>query len=153
MAMNSDIISQDNIRLQVNVQDWRGAMKAAGDLLVSGGYTTDRYTQEMITAVEELGPYIVVAPGLALAHSRPAPSVLKTGLSLVTLAQPINFGSEENDPVHIVFGLCATDNNNHIQLISRLVEFLDSEENIEHLKTSHSHSDIYGAINNIEQGA
>lgn len=149
----SEIISKKNIRLKVRVNDWRQAMTAAGRLLESEGYTMADYTREMIEAVETYGPYIVVAPGIALAHSRPAPSVLKTGLSLVTLVDPVSFGSEENDPVFIVLGLCAISNNDHLEMISRLVEFLDNEDNIELLKSSSRIDDVYFAMNNIEQGA
>lgn len=150
--MINEIISRENINLQINAKDWRAAMTAAGNLLVTGGYTTPSYTEEMIAAVETLGPYIVVAPGIALAHSRPAPSVLKTGISLTTLASPINFGSEENDPVSIVFGLCATDNNSHINIISQLVNFLDGDNSTLFLQESQSIEDVYQAINNVNQG-
>ncbi|CAM4044117.1 PTS sugar transporter subunit IIA [Rahnella bruchi] len=150
--MINEIISRENINLQINAKDWRAAMTAAGNLLVTGGYTTPSYTEEMIAAVETLGPYIVVAPGIALAHSRPAPSVLKTGISLTTLASPINFGSEENDPVSIIFGLCATDNNCHINIISQLVNFLDGDNSTLFLQESQSIEDVYQAINNVNQG-
>lgn len=150
--MTNEIIAKANIDLKVRAHDWRHAMQLAGDLLSQNGYTTEAYTQEMIQAVETLGPYIVVAPGIALAHSRPAPSVIKTGLSLTTLVEPISFGSEENDPVEIVFGLCATDSNSHIQIISRLVEFLDDEENLEYLKYSTDVNDVWKAVNRVEEG-
>ena len=42
--------------------------------------------------VDEHGPYIVIAPGLALAHARPGPEVLADGLAVVTLAEPVPFG-------------------------------------------------------------
>jgi len=150
--MTNEIIAKSNIELKVRAQDWRHAMRLAGDLLTKNGYTTEEYTQEMVHAVETLGPYIVVAPGIALAHSRPAPSVIKTGLSLTTLVEPVNFGSAPNDPVEIVFGLCATDSTNHIQIISRLVEFLDDEKNIEFLKRCTDSCDVWLAINRVEEG-
>ena len=150
--MTNDIVSEANIELKVRAQDWRHAIRIAGELLCKNHYATAAYTEEMIEAVETLGPYIVVAPGLALAHSRPAPSVTKTGLSLTTLAEPIPFGSEENDPVEIVFALCATDSNSHIEIISRLVAFLDDEENIEFLKHCTDRREVYLAINRVEEG-
>lgn len=150
--MTNEIIAKTNIELKVRARDWRHAMQIAGNLLSQNGYTTRDYTQEMIHAVETLGPYIVVAPGIALAHSRPAPSVIKTGLSLTTLVEPVSFGSEENDPVEIVFGLCATDSNNHIRIISRLVEFLDNEKNLDFLKRCTDSNEVWHAINRIEEG-
>lgn len=148
--MLNEIIPGQNIQLKTSAADWRQAIRAAGDLLVAGGYTTPDYTLEMIEAVETLGPYIVVAPGLALAHSRPAASVIKTGLSLVTLATPVNFGSEENDPVQIVFGLCATDNHSHIEMLSQLVQFLDEPQNIALLESATDVNTLYLAINHLK---
>lgn len=150
--MTNEIIAKANIELQIRALDWRHSIQLAGDLLTKNGYTTNDYTVEMILVVEDLGPYIVVAPGIALAHSRPATSVIKTGLSLITLAEPVPFGSEENDPVDIVFGLCATDNASHILIISRLVEYLDDEVNLEFLRCCTDVYDVWRAINRIDQG-
>ena len=77
-----------------------------------------------VDAVAENGPYIVIAPGIALAHGRPSEAVLEVGLSLVTLAQPVDFGNEANDPVRLVIGLCATDHNTHIDIMAELATFL-----------------------------
>lgn len=149
----SEIISRANIRLKTTASDWQHAIAKAGALLESAGFVTGDYTREMIEAVDTYGPYIVVAPGLALAHSRPAPSVLKTGLSLITLAKPVNFGSDDNDPVHVVLGLCAVSNNDHLDIISQLVVFLDDEHRIEWLKSVNDINDVYSAMNNAVQGA
>ena len=65
----------------------------------------------MIETVEKMGPYIVIAPGLALAHSRPSEAVLKTGLSWVRLSTPVKFGNKANDPVSLVIGLAGHDEN------------------------------------------
>ena len=65
-------LPDEAIVLGARADDWRGAVRLAGDALVASGVTTDEYTQEMIETVETLGPYIVIAPGFALAHSRPS---------------------------------------------------------------------------------
>ena len=74
-----------------------------------------------------VGPYIVIAPGIALAHSRPSPAVLRAGISLVTLLEPVAFGHRENDPVRLVIGLAAVDEEGHITALSTLAEFLSDE--------------------------
>lgn len=93
------------------------AIRAAGSLLVASGRTTSEYTDQMLAAVEEFGPYIVIAPRIALAHARPSEAVLETGLSLAVLAEGVNFGSP-NDPVRLVFGLAAKDHDGHISVLS-----------------------------------
>jgi PTS system ascorbate-specific IIA component len=124
MSELSDLIPVEAIRLDVAAPDWRGAVRAAGDLLVASGVSTDAYTQEMTRNVEENGPYIVIAPGFAFAHARPSPAVRRTGMSWVRLASPVNFGHETNDPVHLVVALAATDSGAHTQAMGALARLL-----------------------------
>lgn len=119
-----------SIKIQQSVTSWRESFEVAGAGLVDSKRTVAAYTQEMIQAFEELGPYMVIAPGIALAHGRPSESVIETGLSLVTLSTPIEFGSESNDPVALVIGLAAKDHDSHIDLMAALSELLMDEEKI-----------------------
>lgn len=115
------------ITIGAGATDWRDAVRAAGRALVASGATTDAYTDEMIATVEALGPYIVIAPGIALAHSRPSPAVRRAGISLVTLARPVEFGHRTNDPVALVIGLAAPDDEGHVSALATLAEFLTDE--------------------------
>lgn len=150
--MNNEIIPLMNIRLQIDVADWREAVMAAGELLVSGKCTLSAYTDEMLDVVDQYGPYIVVAPGIALAHSRPSASVLTAGLSLITLSSPIPFGHEENDPVWVVLALCAPDKNCHLALLAQLVSFLDDDNNLTLLKDCEDAETLSLAINKTQTG-
>lgn len=128
MTTLDEMLPEGAIRTQVDVTDWRGAIRAVGELLVAQGATTPVYTDEMIAAVETLGPYIVIAPGFALAHSRPSAAVLKTGVAWVSLENPVDFGNPENDPVRLVVGLAATDHDAHLQTMAALAATLSDEE-------------------------
>lgn len=118
--------------------DWREAIRLAGDGLVAGGATTDEYTDEMLAAVDKHGPYIVIAPGIALAHSRPSPAVLKGGLSWVGLAEPVEFGHSSNDPVTLVIGLAAVDHEAHIEVMGALAGVLSDSSLVARLNNATS---------------
>ncbi|MEY5057208.1 MAG: hypothetical protein RI987_12 [Actinomycetota bacterium] len=120
----ADAFSADSIRVGAIALDREHAIEMAGDLLVASGRTTPDYTKQMIDALVEHGPYMVIAPGIALVHGRPSEAVLETGLSLVTLAQPVMFGNQANDPVRLVIGLCAFDHSSHLGLMQELATFL-----------------------------
>jgi PTS system ascorbate-specific IIA component len=120
----SQLLTVDAIRIGSDAADWRAAVRAAGDRLVATGATSAAYTDEMIATVDLLGPYIVIAPGIALAHSRPSPAVNRAGMSLVTLARPVEFGHRQNDPVRLVIGLAAPDEEGHVTALSTLADFL-----------------------------
>ncbi|MFF8788877.1 PTS sugar transporter subunit IIA [Streptomyces sp. NPDC015125] len=124
MAALNDLLPRAAVRLDVRVADWREAIRTAGGLLVETGATTEAYTAEMIRNVEENGPYLVIAPGFAFAHARPSPAVLRTGMSWVRLAQPVEFGHESNDPVHLVVGLAAEDSGAHTAAMAALAQLL-----------------------------
>jgi PTS system ascorbate-specific IIA component len=124
----SQLLTVKAIHLGATAQDWRAAVGLAGDALVTSGATAPAYTDEMIATVEQLGPYIVIAPGIALAHSRPSPAVHHAGISLVTLSRPVDFGHRTNDPVAMVVGLAAPDEEGHVTALSTLAEFLSDEE-------------------------
>ncbi|GAB3521004.1 PTS sugar transporter subunit IIA [Arthrobacter monumenti] len=115
-----------SITTNVTASDWMEAIRLAGSGLVAGGVATDDYTDQMIAAVEEHGPYIVIAPGVALAHARPSEAVLKEGLSWVSLASPIEFGHKANDPVSLVIGLAALNHTSHIELLKAIAAVLSN---------------------------
>jgi len=121
-------LPEGSIITQAHAADWRAAVRLAGDALVAQGLVTDAYPEQMVQVVEELGPYIVIAPGFALAHARPSAAVRKSGISWVGLAQPVAFGNKANDPVKLVIGLAAVDHDSHLGIMSALAEFLDDAE-------------------------
>ena len=135
-------LGEGSIKVQQSCVSWRESFELAGAALVESNRTLEGYTQEMIQAFEELGPYMVIAPGIALAHGRPSASVIETGLSLVTLSTPIEFGSATNDPVSLVIGLAATDHDSHIDLMAALSELLMSEDTVNSLINASNESEV-----------
>ncbi len=135
-------LGQGSIKLQQSCVSWKETFELAGLGLVESSRTTSAYTNEMIQAFEELGPYMVIAPGIALAHGRPSEAVLATGLSLVTLSTPVVFGSIANDPVSLVIGLAAVDHDSHIDLMAALSELLMSEDTVNFLLKATNESQV-----------
>jgi PTS system ascorbate-specific IIA component len=107
----------------------------------------------MIATVEQLGPYIVIAPGIALAHSRPSPAVLRPGISIVTLADPVEFGHRQNDPVRLVVGLAAPDDDGHVTALATLAEFLADEGRRTGLLAASDPSSVRQMIGDYEGGS
>ena len=127
----ADHLPDGSILTRAKASDWREAIRLAGGALVATGVTDDEYTDAMIQAVEDLGPYIVIAPGFALAHARPSSAVRRTGISWVALAEPVEFGAGSNDPVRLVVGLAALDHNSHVEIMSALAGVLDDEDTLD----------------------
>lgn len=127
MSLLNAALGPGSIATGVEATDWEDAVRAAGAGLEASGRCTPAYTDAMVAAIVELGPYIVIAPGLAMPHARPSEAVLATGMSLVTLREPVSFGSKKNDPVHVVFALAAQDHDRHLELLAEFAGKFGSE--------------------------
>ena len=120
-------LPDEAIVLRAHVDDWRAAVREAGRALVRSGSTSSEYADRMIAVIEEFGAYVVIAPGLALAHARPGPDVRREGLAVVTLAEPVPFGHPHNDPVRVVVGLAVSNAEEHVASVAQLANaFNDS---------------------------
>lgn len=141
------LIIKKNIKLQQQARDWQDAIKQSGQLLLNNGSIDPVYIEEMIQAVIQLGPYIVIVPHIALGHARPSRHVLKNDMSLLTLQTPIRFGNEANDPVSIVFAFCALENSGHLQFLQRLGLLFDDAPALRTLRNSNDLDEVLNIIN------
>lgn len=146
MSQLSELLSPSTILLDADAADWREAIRRSGELLVSTGATDPAYTEAMIRTVEEHGPYIVIAPGFALAHSRPDESVHRTGMSFVRLAEPIAFGNAANDPVTLVMALAAADSSAHREALAALAGVLAAPARRSLLDAARTREDVLAAL-------
>jgi len=121
------------IHLGAVAEDWRSAVRLAGEALERSGATLPAYQDEMIRMIDEHGPYVVIAPGLALAHARPGPAVMGDGLAIVTLATPVNFGHPHNDPVRVILGLAIASPREHLAAVAALANVFNDSDAIEAL--------------------
>ncbi len=68
--MSLDILSTTRIIVKEQVNDWTEAITIASRPFYGKGKTIEQgYVQAMIDSVNELGPYIVIAPEIAIAHA------------------------------------------------------------------------------------
>ena len=140
VSLLQDLLSEDNVSFRYPAETWEDVIRHGGQLMVDAGFTDPTYTEAMIDVVRDVGPYIVLAPGLAMPHARPEMGAKQVGAALVTLEKPIDFGSPENDPVSVAIFLCAPNKDEHIQLLTDIAtlfedeEFLDAAVNFESIE-------------------
>lgn len=134
-------LSPKAIQFKLLVQNWQEALYVTSKPLLNMGIIKKSYIDRMIASVNQYGPYIVIAPGIALGHARPGNDIRHTAIALATLDPAINFGNKINDPVDIVIILAASNNNDHLELLQKLVKFLNNSQNLAYLKSSSSDSD------------
>ena len=128
------LISSEDIQLGIEAADWEDALKKAAAPLVAHDY---------------IEPAYVLAPGFALGHARPSGAVHCACASLTTLKTPVNFGSKQNDPVDIVMILAAVDDKSHVELLQKIVLFLNEKDSFDILRSAKSEQDIHAIVEAI----
>ena len=113
------------IRVGVSASHYSEAIAAAGDLLVSAGHVAPDYVPAMTRVVDELGPYIVLVEGFALAHAEPSELVYRNSIALAVLNESVDFGSGKM--VKAVFAMAAKDHDSHIEALGELATLLSDE--------------------------
>ena len=132
--------------LGAQAADWRAAVTLVGEALVRSGAAKPGYANEMIRMIEEHGPYVVIAPGLALAHARPGPQVLAGGLAVVVLATPVAFGHPHNDPVSVVLGLATGSADGHLESVAHLANIFNDATAVARLQAATTVEEVLGVM-------
>ncbi|MDY2946997.1 PTS sugar transporter subunit IIA [Mannheimia varigena] len=127
MNLKQSLIDNNSILLNQSAANWEEAIKIGTDLLVKAGTIEPRYYDNIISKVKEMGPYIILAPGLAMPHARPEEGVIKTSFALVTFDTPIYFDGED-DPVHVMLTLAGSDSDQHMQGLVEITQVLDDPD-------------------------
>lgn len=150
MGLKQSLIDNNSIKLQAKASNWREAIKIGTDMLIASGAIQPSYHDAIISSVEELGPYICIAPNLALPHARPENGVIRTAFALVTLEEPIYFEGED-EPVDVLITLAGSSSDEHMEGLMEVTQVLDDEGSetgvdLDKLRRCRSKTDVFNVI-------
>lgn len=145
--MLNELLTEQTIQLKDRVTDWEEAIKVASEPLVDQQAIRPDYVEAMITNVKELGPYIVIAPNIAIPHARPETGVEQLGMSFLRLEEPVYFSEKEKHRAQLIIVLAAIDNQTHLKALSQLTELLSNEGNVEKLIAANDQETVIELIN------
>ncbi len=123
--LKESLIENNSIKLNQTAANWEEAIKIGTDLLVASGAIEPRYYDNIVSNIKEMGPYIVLAPGLAMPHARPEEGVIRTAFGLTTLAQPIDFDGEQ---ISVLVTLAGSDSDTHMEGIMEITQIFDDPD-------------------------
>ncbi|HLS83753.1 MAG TPA: PTS sugar transporter subunit IIA [Arenimonas sp.] len=114
------------------------AVLAAGD-----GAGTERSVYESLCSRERLGS-TGLGHGVAIPHGRCAGKATAVG-AFVRLAEPVDFGAPDGQPVDLLFALAVPEHyaQQHLMLLSQLAEMFGDEAFRARLREAPDASDLY----------
>ncbi|MGE4277372.1 MAG: PTS sugar transporter subunit IIA [Lawsonibacter sp.] len=135
----TQIITMDNIILNLPRESHESAIRRCGDMLVKSGYVRPRYTEGMLARdrgfTTAIGNYIAIPHGEKEYKS----DILHTGMVVLTYPDPIDW---EGQKVHLVIGIAAQ-GEEHLDILGHIVDQLDNQDDVLALVNAGDKNAIY----------
>ncbi|MBT2216759.1 PTS sugar transporter subunit IIA [Virgibacillus dakarensis] len=144
--MTKEILSKDNIQLNVTLRDEEEAIRYTGDILVRNGYVEASYVEKMLEREEMtstfMGNHVAIPHGTEDAKE----AVLATGITVVTVPDGVDFGG--GNMVKVLIGI-AGKGDEHLDVLSSIAIVCSEEENIQQIVDAQSKEDILNLFNGV----
>ncbi|MFY4775772.1 BglG family transcription antiterminator [Metabacillus sp. RGM 3146] len=144
--MLHEILTQETIQFCDCVDNWKDAIRLGAAPLLESGSVEESYVDAMIENVEKLGPYVVIAPKIALPHARPEDGVKKIGMSFLRIKEGCAFSEKPEHKVNLLFVLAAIDNDTHLKALSQFSSMLSEPGNIDRLIQAETADEVLQVI-------
>lgn len=142
MTLLDSLKENNSVILKKEAKTWEEAIKVCMQPLLDKGTIEQEYVDAIIERTKELGPFYILAPGLAMPHERPEKGVNKDCFSFVTLKEPVTF--PDGQEVDILIGLAATSTDIHNgEAIPQIVTLFDDEDAFDKIRAAQTNEDIY----------
>lgn len=140
--MLKEMLKLENVQIKEQVENWQAAIHTSLEALVSGGYVTPGYIDQIIESTYHYGPYYIIAKDVAFIHGRPEAGVLKKQLAVTLLRNPVSF-SEDSEPVRLLIALAATDSESHMDVMKTLATIFMDETRVTEIVNAKTEEEIY----------
>lgn len=143
----ADIVAPERVRLAEDVQSKKRALEQLAEILTQGTpYLTAGDIFNGLIAREKLGS-TGVGDGVAIPHARMKGTDDCIG-AFMRLPQPVNFESNDDQPVDLIFGLIVPEQSTeeHLNLLRRLAEMFSEEQTLVDLRDAKDDATLLHAL-------
>ncbi|PAV31277.1 PTS mannitol transporter subunit IIA [Virgibacillus profundi] len=144
--MAKEILSKENIDLNVTLSSKEEAVRYTGEILVNKGYVEASYVDKMLEREELTSTFM--GNNVAIPHgTEDAKGLVKeTGLSVVTIPDGVDFG--DGNIVKVLIGI-AGKGDEHLEVLSKIAIVLSEEENIQKILDAGSKEEIIALFDEV----
>ena len=107
---------------------WQDGIFEVCNLLEKKQYINNYYHKNIIRQLKKYGPYMFIADGVCLAHTKISDGALKLGLALGVYPQGVQF--ERNKTAYLIFVMSAEDQASHLKMLSNLIKMFEDSNKI-----------------------
>lgn len=140
-------LTEGYVQFLDRLDTWEEAVQVSAKPLLDGGEIKQSYIDGMIESVKEHGPYIVIAPNIALPHARPETGSVKIGYSVMLLKEPVSFTEDGKNDARLFIALSCVDSNTHLEMLQEIVMILSDTQKHDAIMEASNASEILDIFN------
>lgn len=151
LSFKDSLVTEDSIRLNTCAVSWENAIEVACGPLVESGAITPDYSEDIIVATRELGPYYILTDRMAMPHAQGQNNshVIRNAFSFITLREPVMFPGDK--PVSVLVVLAATDPDIHVSVaIPQIVAVFEQEGIVDRILQLTDQKDLLDIIDHSD---
>jgi len=124
-------LTKELVQLKDGFDSWEDAIRTSSQGLLEQGFIQASYVDAMIQSVQDYGPYIVIAPNIAMPHARPEAGSNKVGFSVMLCKTPVAFSDQVDQQARLFVTLSCVSADTHLKMIQALVGILGDDDLVE----------------------
>ncbi len=143
--MTDNILTSENVVAAGSATTKDGAIREAGELLVSAGAVSPAYVDAMLERESSVSTYM--GNFLAIPHgtNEAKDSISRSALSLVRYATPIDW---DGDEVRFAVGIAGL-NNEHLDILSKIAVVFSDEDEVQKLIDAADANELFALLQEV----
>jgi|GEM_PF-3954976 len=125
---------------------WQEGLFLAMAPLINRGYIENHYYDKIVENIEQFGPYMVVAPGILIAHAGVHEGVIKDCVNLTIFEKPVQIVTQispESVPIKMIIVTAFTEHTETKLVVQRLIKLVNDRKTLTEIVRSKSGKQIY----------
>ena len=143
-----ELLKAENVQILASAADWKDAIRKSAAPLEKDNFITADYKEAIIENVENLGPYICIAPHVAMPHARPEQGALKTQIAVTLFRNEVTF-TREDATAKLFITLSAADSDSHLQVLVKISELLQDAGTAEKILNAADEKELYSYFKDL----
>jgi len=148
--MLQELLTAQTIRFAKETESWETAIALCAAPLIEQGYIQADYITACTHNVHKHGPYIVIAPLVAMPHAQAPEYVNQLSMSYLNLETPVNVADQPERAAKVFIMLAAEDKTKHLNAMAALGNILSDESNLERMVYAKDVADVLQIIHDTE---
>lgn len=146
--MTKQILTKENIELNVSLTDMEDVIRHVGGILVDNGYVKETYIDKMLEREKLTSTYIGNQVAIPHGTEDSRDDVIATGIALITIPNGVDFG--DGNIVKVIIGIAGI-GDEHLEILSNIAIVCSEEENVQKIATASTKEEVLNLLDEVNE--